>query len=834
MANIITSLEEAVLAIRACLPQYLNKTLGVSGNKAFKCPFHDDTGRPNMVLNKKTENQTAHCFACGETADIFKFASKLEDLPSSGAEWVTITVATLAKALDIPVQLGEPTEAQKQRSQMMRLLHDIADIMDHLEVDEYQKTRGWTNENITMGSIDHEMLIDRLVGNGWDREYVESTHTICWRGRDKKDQPRLYRLFGNDLFTSVIRDVYKRPIGFIARWKNYDSEVHDEKYIHSLNNIVFDKPKVLFGIHTDINKCRQSGVYLVESTGNVCALNSKGITNCAAVLGTAITESHLLELKKLGIRKVIACLDWDKAGQNATARVVDSVFPKVHELSYLVKSGPEGYDVDDYLKTSTAEDFLALSEETVFEFKLKRMPQGTPAEEVCSQMVPMIATEVSAIKRSLLTKILSDYTMVQFAAIESDVETVRNYDVNTKNSSIKAAAQELMIAIEKAPTDYMALRAQFDDEVERIEKKYSRASLGVNYQLQRYEDMQKLRDESDADNNNAMFTWKYFSELNQKMTGGMAMTRSCLCYVGGRANSGKTLSTLAIASDTALHDNNAMAIIHSIDDSYEQVEPRLKTNLFNMYYWGQEDVLLTLDMVERPWEYRDNKYKDMLRRADNLFKELLGEEKLVILDAEDGANLTALEKNYKYYRTKYPARKFFGVCDNTHDYQDFLGLDQMTRMKMISSRQKELVNKYKMCMFATAEYRKAPPGSNERMILPTNDDLADSRAMSYKPNLIFHVYNDLADRGEKAELFWEDDRGNRYPRLLWVVTKNKMNSFKGKLVNDVYPGPVMIIPKNTDQLKNEWDMKQRNPNYQREIDEFDSDLGYEVTTDYEG
>src|SRR3990167_11220439 len=86
-------------------------------------------------------------------------------------------------------------------------------------------------------------------------------------------------------------------------------------------------------------------------------------------------------------------------------------------------------------------------------------------------------------------------------------------------------------------------------------------------------------------------------------------------------------------------------------------------------YYPNEDIL-TLDMVVSPWKY-DVRVKDMVRKADELLKQLLIDERLVILDGNDGTNLTALEKQWRYYRTRYPSRNLLGICDNTHDYEDF-------------------------------------------------------------------------------------------------------------------------------------------------------------------
>jgi len=78
--------------------------------------------------------------------------------------------------------------------------------------------------------------------------------------------------------------------------------------------------------------------------------------------------------------------------------------------------------------------------------------------------------------------------------------------------------------------------------------------------------------------------------------------------------------------------------------------------------------------------------------------------------------------------------------------------------------------------------------------LPVDDDLADARALMYRPNVIWHVYNDMHDRKEHAEIFWQDENNQIRPRLLLHFTKNKISGFKDKLVLDLDPSSVSLRP----------------------------------------
>jgi len=245
----------------------------------------------------------------------------------------------------------------------------------------------------------------------------------------------------------------------------------------------------------------------------------------------------------------------------------------------------------------------------------------------------------------------------------------------------------------------------------------------------------------------------YFKEFADNLNGGMSWASGALMYVGGRANSGKTATCLMIGADIAMSDENATVIIHSTDDSYEQIEPRIKTNIYRMY--DPDGTKLSIGMVVQPKLNLRDASKDhriAFRKANDLFKDLIEKERLVIIDSEDGATLSTLERNVRYYRMRYPERKIMMICDNTHNYLDFMNMEQSSRMTMISNQQKNLTVKYHACMIATAEYRKNMPMDYSKIKLPVDDDLADARALMYRPNVIWHVYNDMHDRKEPSFL----------------------------------------------------------------------------------
>lgn len=802
----ITSVDEIVPLLRSKLRDYLVIKLSIRANaRKIKCFVHDDND-PSMYFNPKTDDETVKCFACGWTGCIFDAANHLEGLPTNGPQWLTQTIPSLCKTLDIPIKLGErtnPLDTVKLR--LKKLAQDITDILIHentegTEAYEYINSRGWLQDKLAIGSIEEDSLMSKLIDKGWDAGEINKSFLL---------RTKNFSFFGKDRVTFVIKDHTGQPIAFITR--NLPSS-SSSKYVNTPNIPIYTKSKALLGLDVALkNKARQDGVYVVEGPGDLAQLYRLGIYNAVATCGTALTEHHILLLKSMGVRRIYLNFDWDNPGYLATQRVLESTIKVSSGISPFVVMPPsvsfketvhENFnDPDEWLKDKTDPNaYLNLIKMSAFEWQLSQSSENDSPDIICQRMTPSIATEPAAVKREILINTLSDFTGISSQSIAQDVHSLRNNKHTERSEKLKISAEQYLQTVSEDPGNIVAAIAMHETDVMNIERQYQRNTIGVNYQLSRYEAIQEERELSNGDADSTVFKMNYFKEFQIAMSGGMSMTSGCLGYVGGRANSGKTATVLALGCDVALSDENAMVIIHSTDDSYAQIEPRLKTNIYQMAY--PTNPKLTIAMAVQPHVYlpETEEYASTYDLADVTYRNLLSDERLIIIDAEDGAYLSVLEKQVRYYRNRYPKRKILMICDNTHNYLDFLNLDQNGRMTRISNYQKNLTGKYKACMIATAEYRKNMPQDHSKMRLPVDDDLADARALMYRPNFIFHVYNDLHDRKEHAEIFWSKD-GVAYPRLLLHFTKNKISNFKDKLIMDLDPTTVSLKPRDSQQAK---------------------------------
>ena len=570
------------------------------------------------------------------------------------------------------------------------------------------------------------------------------------------------------------------------------------KYVNTPENDLYKKSKTLMGIDIAYRDAKTYGLYVVEGPGDLMQLYRLGIKNAVAVCGTAFTEQHLLYLKQIGIKKIYLSFDWDQAGFAATHRVLENILKITSGVNAYVVEQPEdnSKDPDSFLvNKKDAKSFHDLKRLTAFQWQLNSFSSNETPDYICQKMIPIIASEETAVKRDLLAKELAQYTSVSTSSIHSDVNSIRNNRFSERLDKIKTVSESHLRTVVEDPDNVRAHIASYEQNLDYIEKEFKTDSIGINYQVSRFDAIQELRTMSAEDESSTSFKMNYFKDFAKNMNGGMSWASGALMYVGGRANSGKTATCLMIATDIAMSDKNATVIIHSTDDSYEQIEPRIKTNIYRMAY--PDGVCLTIGMVVQPNLYLKDvpkEYTEAHIEANRIFKDLIESERLVIIDSEDGATLSTLERNLKHYRMRFPNRKIMMVCDNTHNYLDFMNLEQSSRMTAISNQQKNLTVKYHSAMIATAEYRKNMPKDSSKLSLPVDDDLADARALMYRPNVIWHVYNDMHDRKQHAEIFWRNEDNEILPRLLLHFTKNKISGFKDKLIVDLDPRTVSLKP----------------------------------------
>jgi DNA primase len=313
--------------------------------KTFRglCPFHGERTPSFYVM---PERGTWHCFGCGEGGDLFTFVQKQQ-----GLDFREVLVL-LAERAGIPLDAAGPfasgehaDTAEAVARKRLRDLNEAAAIWFHHQLLQspnaqyarsYLDSRGVNNESLVQWRLGYapegNALTHYLREQGYgDQELVDAGLV---RAREAKGGSAssggsndLYDYFRNRLLFPI-RDARGRTIAFGGR----ELGGGHPKYLNTPQTPLFDKSATLYGLDLAREAIRkQDRVIVVEGYMDAIVTHQYGSRNVVACIGSAITEKHIHQIKRL-TRRVTLCLDPDVAGESATLRgiaVAQQAFDRV-------------------------------------------------------------------------------------------------------------------------------------------------------------------------------------------------------------------------------------------------------------------------------------------------------------------------------------------------------------------------------------------------------------------------------------------------------------------------------------------------------------------------
>lgn len=266
------------------------------------CPFHNNgqEKKPScgILLHDEYKNGslykqgTWHCFACGYSGDMPHAITdlfKLRGITTSGLDWMKENVPGFA-GTDFKVDSLLPDG----------MLGDVMDkfAADNLKLKFQAKKVNYVSEEelasyrFTVPYMYERKLTDEIIAKydvGFDANHIPP-------GR-KKPLPCI---------TFPVRDIYGRTLFFCRR---------------SVEGKYFNYPegvsKPVYGVY-ELPRDAKS-VIVCESVFNCLTAVAYGF-NAVALLGTGNSE-QIKQLKRLGVREYVLCMDGDPAGRKATAKL---------------------------------------------------------------------------------------------------------------------------------------------------------------------------------------------------------------------------------------------------------------------------------------------------------------------------------------------------------------------------------------------------------------------------------------------------------------------------------------------------------------------------------
>lgn len=333
------------------------------------CPFHEEK-TPSFTVSPS--KQMFYCFGCGKGGNAITFLMEI------GQASFSDVVLDLAQRYNVPIQTldrDKQDDVQRtlsRRDQLYEILALAARFFQHAlqqpqgetALNYLKNSRGFSDETLQSFQLGYapdgwETLYGYLVSQkDYPVELVEAAGLIIPRKKGSGHYDR----FRNRVIIPI-NDSRGRVIGFGGR------SLGDEqpKYLNSPETELFDKGHTLFAL----DKARQTiakvdRAVVVEGYFDAIALHAAGISEAVASLGTALSEAQVKQLLRYSESKqVLFNFDADAAGTRAAERAIGEVANLAYRgmVQLRVLQVPGGKDADEFLKESSAKDYLDLIEQ---------------------------------------------------------------------------------------------------------------------------------------------------------------------------------------------------------------------------------------------------------------------------------------------------------------------------------------------------------------------------------------------------------------------------------------------------------------------------------------
>lgn len=413
---------------------YVDKLQRTGANYTALCPFHSErTGSFSITPSKNVW----YCFGCGEGGDGIAFIRKLKNMGFYEA------VEDIAKEHNIYIERIEKpqTPQQKKKADTYKQMQEVLDTLQRYYVAQFNlaTSEAEAARNYAYKRLGKEFCIasgigyapsDSLAFLQFCRVSELSAEVVSKLGylrRSDKDDS-IYPLLRGRI-TIPITDYRGNIIAFTARTLDPNNK---SKYLNSINSPKFQKSEAVFGIcEARRNASKYPYVVAVEGAPDVLRLQSIGMPNAVATLGTAWSDSQFDLLRsKAGVRSICFIPDADppKGGtfgpgilavmKNGAAALRRGFDVTVRELP----PGPDGAknDADSYI--TSQEIFNDLQE---VHFCVWLAQKKFPLAVAMAEQRDLIS-EIASLLACVSDKILLDSCIAELAKIHGRVKLWRD------------------------------------------------------------------------------------------------------------------------------------------------------------------------------------------------------------------------------------------------------------------------------------------------------------------------------------------------------------------------------------------------------------------------
>jgi DNA primase len=416
------------------------------------CPFHQEK-TPSFHVSP--QRQTFHCFGCGVGGSVFRFVMEYEhvDFPSA--------VRKLAARVGIPIveERGGPDEDRQHeaRRTLLKLHAEAAEwFHDNLlkkqfaeSAREYLKKRGIDKTiakrwQLGFAPDSWDAFLNWALERGYSRAQLLQSGLVKPRDEERPGSDVYDRFRGRVMFP-ICNDVGE-VIAFSGRLLESDPQA--AKYVNSPETPLFQKGRVLFGLHKTKRALIDANCAIVcEGQLDLITLFEVGIKNIVAPQGTAFTE-HQARILKRFVDEVVLCFDADRAGQKAAEHTLDALLQ--NDLIVRVVAMPAGEDPDSLVRKEGKEEFekrVALAPD-FFDCWIEREVATVDLNSLGAkmQLARKLADTLAHVRDPLMRGQVSNKMSARLSVPASDFEKLVPHPMSQRASGSLAARREPAVA----------------------------------------------------------------------------------------------------------------------------------------------------------------------------------------------------------------------------------------------------------------------------------------------------------------------------------------------------------------------------------------------------
>lgn len=315
----------------------------------------------------------------GTTLDVFEYVQRRDNCSFMEA------MERLASVCGLTIPNTDTEEYRAYKEKQDRWERDLKEFCsalwsdEALPVRELLYSRGWNDEEIRKAKLGYinEQTKKSLNSSDYQAKELGTTHRLV---------------------IPVVSGTSIRGFKFRAT-----QETTGSKY---LNTFGLNKRGGFFNMSVT-----NTDAVIVEGELDALHASVKGATNVVATIGGAVSEEQVKDAMRRGVKTFTLLFDNDKAGQDFTAKSIDTI--NACGAVAFVATLPEGKDTDDYLKQHTIEEWKQQVHKAIasYEWKLyniidkyTEIALQSEAEDLVSRVRIQFYDEVEALFNSRHTR----------------------------------------------------------------------------------------------------------------------------------------------------------------------------------------------------------------------------------------------------------------------------------------------------------------------------------------------------------------------------------------------------------------------------------------------